>query len=116
MPVRLLNLSNLKWVSKEEVERSLKMWSLKIKEQYSEVLKVGYFGSYARGDWGVGSDLDIIIIVKSSAEPFFKRPLKFDITDLPVPADLVVYTEEEIKKLKTTKFGREVIEKEVVWI
>ena len=28
--------------------------------------KIVLFGSYARGDWGVGSDLDLVIILDSS--------------------------------------------------
>lgn len=27
-----------------------------------DVLQIGYFGSYARDDWGVGRDLDLIVI------------------------------------------------------
>jgi predicted nucleotidyltransferase len=59
------------------------------------VVKVGYFGSYARGDWGVGSDVDLVVIVQDSQEPFHRRALAFDATGLPVPADVLVYTAEE---------------------
>ncbi len=70
MPVRSLNSSVLKWVSKEEVEDSLKIWASKIKKENPEVKKIGYFGSYACGNWGVGSDIDIIVLVRESKEPF----------------------------------------------
>jgi predicted nucleotidyltransferase len=43
---------------------------------HPEVVRVGYFGSYARGDWGVGSDLDLIIIVDRSDEPFARAVLR----------------------------------------
>jgi len=36
-------------------------------------LRIGYFGSYARGDWGVGSDLDLLVIVTAAEEAFEKR-------------------------------------------
>jgi predicted nucleotidyltransferase len=60
-----------------------------------ELLRAGYFGSYARGDWGVGSDLDLVVVVESADRPFLERPAAFDTTTLPVPADLLVYTERE---------------------
>jgi predicted nucleotidyltransferase len=62
-----------------------------------DVLKVGYFGSYARGDWGVGSDLDLVMIVRDSASalPFDRRSAEWDTTALPVPSELLVYTVTE---------------------
>jgi predicted nucleotidyltransferase len=79
------------------------------------VLKIGYFGSYARGDWGVGSDLDLIIIVKSSRQPFERRSVEWNVTELPVPADVLVYTEEEWQSLSKRRFHQTVMQ-EAVWI
>jgi predicted nucleotidyltransferase len=61
---------------------------------------VGYFGSYARGDWGVGSDLDLVVIVEASAEPFERRA---------VPVDLLVYTRAEWTRLASRP-------RDVVWL
>lgn len=116
MPVRSLDSSVLRWVSKEEVERALKTWVLKVKSDHPEIKKIGYFGSYARGDWGVGSDFDILIVIEKSEEPFLNRGLRFDPKEIPVPVHILVYTEEELEKLRNTKFYKEVIEKEAVWI
>ncbi len=60
---------------------------------------MGYFGSYARGDWGVGSDLDVILVVRESGTPFIRRAADWDLTRLPVPADVLVYTEGEWQAL-----------------
>ncbi len=46
-----------------------------------DVLKIGYFGSYARGDWGVESDLDLIIIVENCGQSFLRHSTGWDITD-----------------------------------
>ncbi|MBI2230108.1 MAG: nucleotidyltransferase domain-containing protein, partial [Deltaproteobacteria bacterium] len=62
---------------------------------HSGVVRIGYFGSYARGDWGVGSDLDLVIVVESSNQPFERRSVDWDTTDLPVPVDALVYTQDE---------------------
>ena len=82
-----------------------------------DVLKIGYFGSYARGDWGVGSDLDLILILQHSELPFEKRALEWDVLGLPVPADVVVYTQAEWEEMagKNGRFYR-MIENEAVWV
>ncbi len=116
MPVRSLSSSVLRWVPEEEVKRALREWAEKIKKEHPEVIRVGYFGSYARGDWGVGSDIDLIIVVKSSDKPFMERALEFDTTDLPLPADVLVYTENELQRIKDSKFYKNVIERETIWI
>lgn len=81
------------------------------------ILQIGYFGSYARGDWGVGSDLDIIIVVDESPLPFTERASDFDATRLPVPVDLLVYTAKEWEALKrrNSRFNKEIIQ-EAIWL
>jgi predicted nucleotidyltransferase len=59
------------------------------------VLEIGYFGSYARGDWDVGSDLDLVIVVAESELPRERRAVVFDTEKLPVPVDLIVHTLSE---------------------
>jgi predicted nucleotidyltransferase len=78
------------------------------------VLKIGYFGSYARGDWGVGSDLDIIIVLKQSDQSYERRGEKWDATDLPVPADLLIVTLEELAGMGG-RLGH-VLQEETVWV
>ncbi len=115
MPVRSWNSSVFRWPSREEVDREVRRWAERAARTQPGVLKIGYFGSYARGDWGVGSDLDLIVIVARSPQPFPERAAAWDTTDLPVPADVLVYTEEEWERLAGTKF-REALEREAVWV
>jgi len=77
MPVRSLNSSVLKWARREEVLESAKSWAERIAQNHPEVLRIGCFGSYARGDWGVGSDIDILVIVARSNKPFIYRAVDF---------------------------------------
>jgi predicted nucleotidyltransferase len=81
------------------------------------LLRLGFFGSYARGDWGVGSDLDLIAVVTSSNAPFERRSVEYDLTALPVPAEILVYTEEEWEALRQ-RGGRfvETIDAESIWL
>ena len=116
MPVRSLNSSIMKWPSKKAVIDSLDKWSETLKRD-SNILSIGYFGSYARGDNGVGSDLDLIVIVKDSKAPFGKRVTEWDLAMLPVPVDLLIYTLHEWNELnKELSYFIKRLGEEVKWI
>ncbi|MEW5717558.1 MAG: nucleotidyltransferase domain-containing protein [Chloroflexota bacterium] len=83
--------------------------------EQKQARRIGYFGSYARGDWGVGSDLDLIVIVDDSAQPFERRARDWDTTELPVPTDVLVYTWQEWESLRQKRF-RQTLANEAVWI
>ena len=63
MPVRSLNTPVLKWPDKNTVDQAVRSWSIEQALRRPELKRIGYFGSYARGDWGVGSDLDLIAVL-----------------------------------------------------
>ena len=92
-------------------------WIKTEKHNHSELLAIGYFGSYARGDWGVGSDLDIVAIITDSNEPFEKRAFSWNLSELPVPTEIILYTKEEWAKLKSKghRFIKTLLN-ETVWI
>lgn len=83
---------------------------------HPEVLRIGYVGSYARGDWGVGSDLDLIMVVEHADSPWELRSASWDTTTLPVPADLIVYTENEWNALDPDRPFTQVLGNAVVWL
>lgn len=99
MPVRSLNTSVIRWPDGAEVITSLRRWADQTSRIHPEIIRVGYLGSYARGNWGVGSDLDVVFIVQSSEKPFIERSAAFDTNSLPVPVDLLVYTKDEFERL-----------------
>ena len=99
MPVRSWGSSVMRWPGPEVVDRAVRSWAERVAERDDRILRIGYFGSYARGDWGVGSDVDLIVVVADSDEPFERRALAFDATELPVPADLLVYTAPELERM-----------------
>jgi predicted nucleotidyltransferase len=117
MPVRLLNSLVFKWPDRRQVDAAARAWANSAVESHRGVLRIGYFGSCARGDWGVGSDLDIIAIVDQNPEPFERRPLDWDLSALPVPADLLVYTDAEWHRLQSQggRFARH-LERDSVWV
>ncbi len=117
MPVRSFNSSVLKWPDAETVDRAAAAWAKALARDHPEVLRIGYFGSYARGDWGVGSDLDLVLVLANSPLPFERRSVEFRALDLPVPADVLVYTLEEWDSLLASgnRFSR-VLAAETVWL
>ena len=116
MPVRSLSSSVLKWPDARRVDAAVRAWARSAASGRYEVLRIGYFGSYARGDWGAGSDLDLVVIVARSDQPFERRGAQWDATELPVPADVLVYTRDEWDSLtQRTRFAQSV-ESEAVWV
>ena len=86
MPVRSLSSSVMRWPDARVVDKGVRGWAQEAIRQHEGVLWLGYFGSYARGDWGPGSDLDLVVVIERSDLPFQRRPVEWDTTGLPVPA------------------------------
>ncbi|NPV60259.1 MAG: nucleotidyltransferase domain-containing protein [Actinobacteria bacterium] len=72
-----------------------------ITERHKEVSAIHLFGSVARGDHTGLSDVDILIVLRQSDQSPVERIRSFfPYFDLPVGVDLVVYTEEELKRME----------------
>jgi uncharacterized protein len=116
MPVRLLNSSVLKWPDWGCVDKAVREWVEQQVVVHPELKCVGCFGSYARGDWGVGSDLDLLLIVDQVEQEYLERSKCWDTLSLPVPVDLFVYTVDEWEALcEGESFFRQV-RREIVWV
>lgn len=115
MPVKSLNSSVLKWPDAQLVDQAVRHWAERVTHERDDVRRIGYFGSYARGDWGVGSDLDLIVVLDHTDLPFAERSREWDTTGLPVPADVLVYTQDEWLTQGNSKFYQTLLH-EAVWI
>ena len=117
MPVRSLNTSVLRWPDQTEVKRAIRLWTAAEMERRTDIVRLGYFGSYARGDWRVGSDIDLIAVVDETSLPFEKRAVDWCLENLPVPSEILVYSADEWRCLlsEDSRFSR-MIKTEVVWI
>ncbi len=122
MPVRSLNSSVMKWPRRETVEKALQQWAEAAITENPAIAAVGYFGSYSRNQAGVGSDLDVVILLQSDKNEseqcsFPERRLAFDFGSIPVPVDAIVYTLEEWtnSKIASPKFYKTLIQ-ETTWV
>ena len=116
MPTRSLSAAVLKWPDRHSVDHAVRRWAENVVQQRQDVVRIGYFGSYARGDWGVGSDLDLLVVVESSDQPLQRRAGTWDMIELPVPTDLLVYTEEEWQLLRQQGRFSHTVMTETVWV
>ena len=117
MPVRSLNSSILRWPSKPEVDQALRQWVKAHASALPDGVAIGYFGSYARGDAGVGSDLDVLMLITDSDVPFSQRNHQWDFLSIPVPVEALVYTLTEWKQLKNSQPRfYQTLQQETVWV
>ncbi len=116
MPVRSSSSSVFRWPDAETVGKAAREFAERESARHG-LLRLGYFGSYARGDHGVGSDLDFVAVVASSDTPFFERGSDWDLALLPVPAEIPVFTSAEWEKLMASgsRFAT-ALRRETVWL
>lgn len=71
----------------------------------SGVLRVVLYGSYARGDFNVDSDVDLLIL-KETNERFIDRIASaLAVTGARIPVEPIVYTPEEIEEMRARRSG-----------
>lgn len=114
MPVRSLPSPVLRRPSRARVLEAVTAWAQRL--ELPGLVAVDVFGSYARGDAGVGSDVDIVVILETSELPFERRMALLPLEKLPVPAEALVYTRAELEQLgKRSPRLAETLRRETVW-
>jgi predicted nucleotidyltransferase len=73
---------------------------------YGRVSEAYFFGSFTGSEFGVHSDIDIILVCETD-KPFHLRAIDFeDLLDLVPSTDILVYTHDELETLITEEtFG-----------
>ena len=87
MPVRSLTQSLLRWPDPEQVVGQVTDWAERIAADHPGLQRVGVFGSYGRGDAGVGSDLDLVLIDGRASGPQQQRLPLWPLAELPLSCD-----------------------------
>ena len=99
MPVRSLTSAVFKWPDRKQVLSAAHRWATSLRRKDRTVELVLCIGSYARNGWGVGSDLDVIVVLSDTDLSRLQRHARYDPKGLPVPADVWVYTRAEWEAL-----------------
>lgn len=92
--------SVLRWPSAAEVMDQAERWARQQAADHSDLLAVGVhsfgeafgYDSYGRGDAGVGSDLDLVLVLERCELPIWERLRRWDTAALPLATDLLVYS------------------------
>jgi uncharacterized protein len=115
MPVTSSSSSIKRWPSPDSVLEAARRWARELLDHDPSVRAVGCIGSYARGDAGFGSDLDLVIVRQDGAA--VPALLGADVDALPVPADVLHYAESSFADV-LARGGRmgDVLQNEVVWL
>ena len=101
MPVRLLTQSLLRWPDPETVLAAVRSWAQQQALACPSLLRIGVYGSYGRGDAGVGSDLDLVLIDADAIGPQSARYRRWPFEELPLSCDALVLTPGELDQLLT---------------
>ena len=115
MPVTSSASSVKRWPNAESVMAAARAWAARVVERDAAIIAVGCFGSYARGDAGFGSDLDLVLIRRREADAFDRRGAAIEA--LPVPADVLVYDVDTWGRLQADdrRMAR-VLRSETLWL
>ena len=89
----------LRWPNADAVLNSARAWAEEQARSHPDLLGVGVFGSYGRGDAGVGSDLDLVLVLARCHAPIWERLRPWDTSSLPLACDLLVYDLQEWRTL-----------------
>lgn len=104
-----------RWPSPEVVHAAAQAWASALAASDSGVVAVGYFGSFARGDSGFGSDLDLVVIREERGPDRLADSRGTE--SLPVPADVLSFTTASWSELMASERRMaETLRRETVWV
>jgi uncharacterized protein len=103
MPVRLLNSAVFVWPRREEALSAARSWAAELSQRDSGVQGVYCIGSCGRGDYGVGSDLDVMVLINDAEVSLVDRHRRYEPLNIPIPADVLVYTLSEWRRLISSR-------------
>ena len=117
MPVRSLMQSVLRWPEPEQVLAAVCQWAEQQGKRCSSLQQLGVFGSYGRGEAGVGSDLDLLIVDEAASGSQSERLLQWPLEQLPLCCDALVLSGEELQRLlgSDQRMGQE-LQRDLRWL
>ena len=87
------------YFDKERVRRALDSYVAALVVEHPEIERVVLFGSMARGGTVPGSDVDLLLVISGSDQPFLDRVPIYTPDRFPVGIDVFPYTQTEIRSM-----------------
>jgi predicted nucleotidyltransferase len=85
-----------RFADRDEIVAAARQFSGRLAAARSEIRRIILFGSFARGDYGVRSDLDLLIVLERSDKPLGERLYDYLQFGSGYPTDILPLTEAEI--------------------
>lgn len=89
-------------VSKKKAERLIRQYINKIRRDVGLELAI-VFGSYAKGNYSWGSDIDILLIAKNIPKRLIDRQQILIYPNIPIQIQPFAYTPQEFRKMLKEK-------------
>jgi len=88
------------WFDYEAVWTAVRCFAQELLQQFSEVEEVRVFGSLVRRECVPGSDVDLLLVLRESSEPFHHRISRYlPRRPMPVAVDVFPYTLDELQQM-----------------
>ena len=100
----------------EPIIAKLKERARELLTSHPQVLEVGLFGSLVRGDYGPGSDADLLLILEADPRRWIDRMAEFheSFSGLGIAIDVFPYTVEEIEAMQDSGLVKTALAERVV--
>lgn len=89
----------VKWVDAAAVRRAVDAYAARLLSSRPDVEEVVVFGSFEKGDYAPGSDVDVFVILASADKPVRERVPELLPGAFPVGVDVFPFTREEMESL-----------------
>jgi len=95
----------IKSIDREQIRAAVVSYAAQLRQQYAEIERVIWFGSWITGLPAPGSDVDLCLVLASSDKPPQQRISDYLPVGFPVGLDLFAYTAEEFERLRKSSPG-----------
>lgn len=96
---RSSNSVEIEYFPSRQVWEALRVFVNELRQQHPEIEKVLVFGSLVRGDCVPGSDVDLLLVLRTSRVPFLDRIPHYTPSRFPVGVDVFPYTHDELERM-----------------
>ena len=99
----------VKSIDFEAIRKQTAEFARRLLETRPEVEEVVVFGSFPRGTYAPGSDIDVLLILSGSGRRFRDRSPDYVPESFPVGMDVFAYTRRELERPSTQGFLAEAL-------